>query len=259
MELIKVGQQLKVEKFIRMPHNVVGLLKYKELKLKPVDVLAYSLMLNRLSLSIDRPHEFSKNGVFYIVYEQKELAADLGLSNRGIINTLQRLEEVGLISVERQGKMLPNLYMFYDIFDLSTESLCEKISPVCKKCTQEVQKCHCIKNDIIKTDGIKRYITLTSDDNKGSQVRFMKLYNDMYRLHKQKEHPAIEYSQLQELHNKLDALIDRYQLTDTDLHDIIELHFNELPSDNDGKLQYLLSGNDTQSVFIRHLNVLGIV
>lgn len=252
MSLIKAGDVLSFDKYYSVPKEVINMLSSDVVNIKSNDIVVYMLLLDRLKLSLSNHERFSNDdGEVYVVYEQKELMAITGLSNRGLIDSLKRLSEAGLIKIERQGKMLPNLYFFYDLFSEKGVTL--------QNLTHDFTNSHTSYNNNIYNNISKRYITLTSDDNKGSQVRFMEMYNDMYRLHKQKEHPAIEYSQLQELHNKLDALIDRYQLTDTDLHDIIELHFNELPSDNDGKIQYLLSGNDTQSVFIRHLNVLGIV
>lgn len=265
MELIKVGQQLKIDKFIRVPHNVVGLLKYKDLKLKSVDVLAYSIMLNRLNLSVNKPQEFSKNGVLYIVYEQKELAADLGLSNRGVINTLQRLEEVGLISVERQGKMSPNLYMFYDIFDLSAESLYAKLSPVCKNVTHEVQNSHCIKTDSIKTDinnntqdtnktditdkKTKTYTTLSSGGF------FLKHYGEKFKSYFKTDHREISQEDLITLSNTIEDITHELNIDRVLYTTLVDYHFKHLSTKNNGHIKAFV-GRKNDSPLYRYINEL---
>lgn len=255
MKLVKKGYEHEYT-FAKMPKFIFEDEQYKELKSE--DILLYTLIVDRISLSNINDGYTDDGGNLFTILPVDVAASYIRMSEKSARNSFKRLQDVGLIHIKRMGLQKPNRIYLVDIESLNGKCYHSRTvnTTALERKDLPPSNTKSIKTDVNNT---KLYITLTSDDNKGSQVRFMKLYNDMYRLHKQKEHPAIEYSQLQELHNKLDALIDRYQLTDTDLHDIIELHFNELPSDNDGKIQYLLSGNDTQSVFIRHLNVLGIV
>lgn len=249
--------------FMKIPNNVCGLLQYKELGLKPGDVLLYGVLLNRLNLSLANPEKFNRNGEVYIVYEQKELCKELSLSNRGVMSSLERLEENKLIKITRLGKNKPNTYSFYDVFGMSSESLkCEiVISRSEKNSSHEVINSHPIKTDYIKTDYIKikdtaipeqptetkQSLPQEKEDKRYTALRdggmVSKIYADAYEQVIGEEHKRVEENELKRLEGLIEDFIEEHEVDYIDFEEMLIYHFKNLTNKNNGTIHYLAKDN----------------
>ena len=248
--------------FMKVPNNVYGLLQYKELGLKPGDILLYSALLNRLNLSLANPEGFNVNGEVYVIYEQKDLCKELSLSNRGVMSSLERLEESKLIKITRLGKNKPNTYSFYDVFNMSSESLKCKIliSRSEKNSSHEVRNSHPIKTDYIKTDYIKikdtampeqptetkqsppqekpkRYTALRD----GGMVS--KIYADAYEQVFKEKHKDVEENELNRLEELIEGFIEENNVDYIDFEGMLLYYFENLTNKNNGTIHYLAKDN----------------
>lgn len=249
--------------FMKVPNNVYGLLQYKELGLKPGDILLYSVLLNRLNLSLANPEGFNRDGEVYVIYEQKDLCKELSLSNRGVMSSLERLEESKLIKITRLGKNKPNTYSFYDVFNMSTESLKCKIliSRSEKNSSHEVRNSHPIKTDYIKTDYIKIKDTTMpeqptetkasppqeKEDKRYTALRdggiACKIYSQEYELHFNEQHPQVEESKLEEIEERLQTFIEKESIDIMELPSIFEFYLTNLKNEKNGAIHYLAKDN----------------
>lgn len=249
--------------FMKIPNNVYGLLQYKELGLKPGDVLLYGVLLNRLNLSLTNPEKFNRNGEVYIVYEQKELCKELSLSNRGLMSSLERLEESKLIKITRLGKNKPNTYSFYDVFNMSSESLkCEILTSRSEKnSSHEVRNSHTIKNDYIKTDYIKIKDTAMPEqptETKASPAKEKEdkrytalrdggvvstIYASAYEQVFGETHKDVEENELKRLEELIEDFIEEHGVDHIDFEEMLIHYFENLKNKNNGTIHYLAKEN----------------
>ena len=249
--------------FMKVPNNVYGLLQYKELGLKPGDILLYSVLLNRLNLSLANPEGFNANGEVYVIYEQKDLCKELSLSNRGVMSSLERLEESKLIKITRLGKNKPNTYSFYDVFNMSSESLKCKIliSRSEKNSSHEVRNSHPIKTDYIKTDYIKikdtampeqptetkQSLPQEKEDKRYTALRdggmVSTIYANAYKQVIGEEHKDVEENELKRLEGLVEGFIEENNVDYIDFEGMLVYYFENLTNKNNGTIHYLAKDN----------------
>ena len=145
-------------------------------------VLLYSIMLNRMSLSIQSNDFKDKEGHYFIIYTMEEMMKDLKASNKTIVGFTKELEAEGLIVKKRQGLGKPSL-IFVKNFTKRIESSTEKTAQnqekiqKCRNYTsrnvettlQEVNNLHSIKNNIIKNDLNDKLINDKSRDSRACE------------------------------------------------------------------------------------------
>lgn len=238
MDTIKINDIIEMQSgFMRMPNNVYGLLRYKEIGLKVTDVMLYTVLLNRLNLSMDNVEKFSnEDGEVYVVYAQKDLQEETGLSKGTVIASLKRLEDNKLIKVIRQGVQKPNIYTFYNVFNLTTDSLKSKIctSRGIKIELQEVQKMDSINTNTSNTNinnNIKRYTVL---ENGGFLTQ---QYAKVYQRFKNRKHPDMTAEDLEEVELNLSEFVQENSVDEFELLQAIELYFETLPTKNNGHIK----------------------
>lgn len=130
----------------------------KSKKLKPLDKLIYTIMRNRLNLSIENNIK-NEDGEYYIYYAQEEISEFINCSVKSVINSFERLRENNLIRTEQQKNNSLKIYFFeieckkYEdkkiedikkntednkkIEDINTH---EKISGACEKISEAPEK-----------------------------------------------------------------------------------------------------------------------
>lgn len=244
MSLIKAGDILNFSKYYSVPKEVVNMLSSDVVNIKSNDIVVYMLLLDRLKLSLSNHERFSNDeGEKYVVYEQKELMAITGLSNRGLIDCMKRLEDAGIIKVERQGRMLPNLYFFYNLFDTTEVTL--------QNLTHDFTNSHHSYNNYIYNDS-ERYITLTSDDGNISQD--MAVYDSFYLEYKYpNNHPKVKRNELIELSNVLEDIKSELNIDRELMIQLMEYHFKNLSEKNNGHVKAFI-GNKGNSPLYRYIN-----
>lgn len=259
--------------FMKIPNSVYGLLQYKELGLKPGDILLYSVLLNRLNLSLVNPEKFNRNGEVYIVYEQKDLYKELSLSNRGLMSSLEHLEESKLIKITRLGKNKPNTYSFYDVFNMSSESLkCEILTSRSEKnSSHEVINSHPIKNDYINTDYIKIKDTAMpeqptetkqsppqeKEDKRYTALRdggiVSTIYANAYEQVFGEDHKDVEENELKRLEELIEDFIEKEELEYYEFEDMLIRHFKNLTNKNIGTIHYLAKDNHGYAPILKRI------
>lgn len=254
MKTIRINDNLNTSGgFMKMPNVAYGLLSNKEVGLKPVDLVVYTTMLNRLSLSLANADKFNNDGEMYVVYEQKDLMKELSLSNRGVSDSIKRLDGK-LIKVTRHGKNKPNTYAFYDIFNMTTEQLTLQIviSGNDKMSSQDITNCHGSNTDISKTDINNIKDTATAEKPPASAKGYTalrdggiacKIYSQEYELHFDEQHPLVETNKLDEIEERLQTFIEKESIDIMELPSIFEFHFTNLKNEKNGAIHYLAKDN----------------
>ena len=85
----------------------------KSKKLKPLDKLIYTLIRNRLNLSIENEIK-NEDGNYYIYYSQEDIADFVDCSTKSVINSFERLRENNYIKTEKQKNGALKIF-FYEI------------------------------------------------------------------------------------------------------------------------------------------------
>lgn len=85
----------------------------KSKKLKPLDKLIYTLIRNRLNLSIENEIK-NKDGNYYIYYSQEDIADSVDCSTKSVINSFDRLRKNNYIKTEKQKNGALKIF-FYEI------------------------------------------------------------------------------------------------------------------------------------------------
>ena len=88
--------------FYQIPKLLVHGEKYKDI-LTTTDIFAYSILLDRLNVSI-KNNWFDENGNIYFVYSNQELVKILNVSKPTAIKIKKNLKNVGLLEEERTGR-----------------------------------------------------------------------------------------------------------------------------------------------------------
>lgn len=264
MRTLQINDTINMDKgFSRVPNNVIGLLEYKEVGLKVGDITLYAVLLNRLQLSLANADKYNTNGEVYVVYEQKELGKTLGLSHRGVIDSMKRLEAACLIKVSRHGKNKPNTYSFYDVFSTDTESLKSQIvsSRTNKMLAHELTNCYPIKNDYINTDYIKIKDTAMPEqptETKASPAKEKEdkrytalrdggtvstIYANAYEQVFGEAHKDVEENELKRLEGLIEDFIEEHEVDYIDFEEMLIHYFKNLKNKNNGTIHYLAKEN----------------
>ena len=120
------GTQADQYTFLRIPKSIITGKVFAGLSI-PAKLL-YGLLLDRMSLSMKNKWLDEENRV-YIIYQIKEIMADLSLSEKMAIKHLKELEEFGLVEKRRRGFGLPSiLYVKSFIVPDEAEKEQEKIN-----------------------------------------------------------------------------------------------------------------------------------
>ena len=82
-------------------------------KLKPLDKLIYTLIRNRLNLSIENEIK-NEDGNYYIYYSQEDIADSVDCSTKSVINSFDRLRKNNYIKTEKQKNGALKIF-FYEI------------------------------------------------------------------------------------------------------------------------------------------------
>ncbi len=105
--------------FYQIPKELFTNPIYKNLD--PTSILLYSLLLDRLSLSMKNKW-VDKDGNIYIIYSRKEAQKKLNLSDKTITKAFRKLEEAKLIYEIRSGFKKNNIIYVGKINHLSIEN-----------------------------------------------------------------------------------------------------------------------------------------
>ena len=92
--------------FIRIPKCMITDPLFSDLSI--TSKVLYGLLLDRMNLSMKNGWVDEENRVF-IIYQVADLGTDLGISRKRAIDTLQELEEFGLVEKKRRGLGMPSL------------------------------------------------------------------------------------------------------------------------------------------------------
>ncbi|MBS4749574.1 replication initiator protein A [Carnobacteriaceae bacterium zg-ZUI78] len=112
MARINIKSQLDYV-YCQMPKILFMGKNYKG-KLKPVDIMVYTLLLDRLRLSIEN-NMIDKKGDIYLFFSTDELADILNVSEKSIRTTIAYLSTLELVSKELTGRV-NRLYLHEPIF-----------------------------------------------------------------------------------------------------------------------------------------------
>ena len=100
------GMEADQFNFIRIPKCVITDPLFSDLSI--TSKVLYGLLLDRMNLSMKNGWVDEENRVF-IIYQVADLGTDLGISRKRAIDTLQELEEFGLVEKKRRGLGMPSL------------------------------------------------------------------------------------------------------------------------------------------------------
>lgn len=92
--------------FYQVPKELFTNPYYKDLK--PYSILLYSLLLDRLSLSM-KNEWIDENGDIFLIFTRKEAEEKLNLSDKTVTKAFKELAECNLIYEKKQGRNKPNL------------------------------------------------------------------------------------------------------------------------------------------------------
>jgi len=234
MELYKLKDRNRA-RFIKTPKDLFLNKCYKNILTSDAKLI-YSLLIDRMQLS--KKNEWvNENNEIYLIYTKENLAEMLGVSNRTVYKSFKLLEKVELVKQERQGLNKPNkIYIGKTNPDIARNCKICRSEP--EKCAgQELQNLQSNDTELNDTDfnetDKKRYIAFASNDYPSSII-----YNKIYKKHFNKEHPRINEDDIFFIREDLQELY--YSYDKKEFIELINYHFNNLPKDNDGKVQYFL-------------------
>ena len=151
------GMEAEQYAFIRIPKVLLEHPYYQGLSAEAK--LLYSVLLDRVSMSVKNGWKDSRNRI-YIIFTIEEIMRSMNCGNKKAVQLLGELEDkVGLIERKRQGLGKPNLIYvknFIRLVDNSGERhflKCQNdISGSVETTLQEVSNAHSINTDMNKTD-----------------------------------------------------------------------------------------------------------
>lgn len=95
--------------YINIPRVLMTKNRYKDLSSDAKVV--FGILLDRLDLAV-KYGWIDDNGQAYIIYLQEELQRDMNMSKRRVIETLQELEQIGLIErIQRGARQADVIYL----------------------------------------------------------------------------------------------------------------------------------------------------
>ena len=98
--------EIRKHSFLIVPKELFVNKRYKNLSNDAI--IAYSLLLDRLSLS-EKNKWHDENDNVFLIYTREQLSERLNVSLKTVTNIMRQLAEVELIEEKRQGLNKPNL------------------------------------------------------------------------------------------------------------------------------------------------------
>ena len=203
--------------------------EYYRNKLDMAAVVAYSLLRNRQSLSIDTGW-IDEEGKVYCYYSRESLAETMNVSLRSVDKIFKQLKDADLIKSVRQGLNKPNkLYV-----GLPTSSGPANSAHPDMQILRTINKE--VKNKEIKNNNPNeiRVLFFLSDSNH----LFVKVYDELYRYYTGRTHPRISEEQMDKVESRIDEVIDARYVEVTSYQTIIRGYFEEyvIGKKNDGNI-----------------------
>ena len=106
--------------FYQVPKELFTNPYYKDLK--PYSILLYSLLLDRLSLSM-KNEWIDENGDIFLIFTRKEAEEKLNLSDKTVTKAFNQLTNVKLINEKRQGCKKTNIIYVGKINHVPTKDI----------------------------------------------------------------------------------------------------------------------------------------
>lgn len=254
MVFYKAGDKVKLNKFTMIPVELLEAMGNK--KLKGNDVVIYSLLLNRLNLSLENTDRFSDNeGNVYVVFEQQELSELTSISNRSILTCVERLSEAGFLEVKRDKFTKANMY-FLKQLDSIQNGVPENIACTYPKNLRPSN-----------TDSINNYINNTQDtinteitDKKtktyttlSSGGFFLKHYGEQFKRYFKTDHKEISQDDLITLSTMIDDITHELNIDRVLYTTLVDYHFKHLSTKNNGHIKAFI-GRKNDSPLYRYIN-----
>ncbi len=136
--------------------------------------ILYSLMLNRISLSVSNNFR-DDEGKLYIIYTVDNVQKELRCSNKTAIKLLKQLEDIGLIDKKRQGQGKPTLIFLRDFKEVTNGDV--------KKCNNYTSEKENIKIEVVKETNTdfqkcKKYTSRSEDTTLLEVKKVHTIYNN---------------------------------------------------------------------------------
>ena len=177
----------------------------------------------------------------YIYKTNKEWQEELGLSGYRVRKARENLEKKGILKTKVKKangnptvhyKILKNAFVASFLKyqqkenEINTEGMLNNRNSLTEITTE------------ITTETTKNsYVTFASHEYESSII-----YNQLYKKYFNKEHPRIDKDSVMLIREQLQEIYNMYE--EEDFAKLTRYHFNNLPEDNDGKVQYFLSVKD---------------
>lgn len=196
----------------------------------------------------------------------ESFADQFGLTKRQVSEAIKRLEKSGLLervfrNFVSNGMKLSNVLFIklnadkvkeITVFDrpsniIMGEGIQQEGTPHSFECQTNTEITQEITTESI-TSKPKRY-SISETENGATLFKY---YEEQFEEHFNKPHPTVTKGQLDEIGKKLDKIMQRLDLDDWMLFEIIDYHFDNLPSGNDGKIFAFLGENEMVTPIIRY-------
>ncbi len=131
--------------------------------------LLYSLMLDRMSLSV-KNRWFDEENRVYIIYTLDDIIDDFGCARQKAVKLLDELDKnIGLIERKRQGLGKPNIiyvknFVLYERNTNKSESMKNEFQEVCKSNLQKYEN-HTPRNMILENQEVPKSYSNNTDNN----------------------------------------------------------------------------------------------
>ncbi len=199
-------------------------------KIDMAAVVAYSLLRNRQSLSIDTGW-IDEEGNVYCYYSRENLAETMNISLRSVDKIFKQLKDAELIKSVRQGLNKPNkLYV-----GLPTSSGPANIAH------PDMQNLRTINKEVKN----KEYLNNNPDEKirvmfflSESNSIFVSVYGDIYEQFSGRLHPRINEEQMKKVEERVSEVINDRYVDPTEYERIIRDYFMEyvIGRENDGNI-----------------------
>lgn len=199
-------------------------------KLDMASVVAYSLLRNRQSLSIDTGWVDTEGNV-YCYYSRENLAEVMNVSVRSIDKIFKQLKDVDLIKTVRQGLNKPNR-IYVGLPDYSGPA---------KSAHQDMQDMPTIKNEslLIKKElkqqpNHDRVLVFLND----SSITFIKMYDKIYKHYTKRQHPRLSIEQMDRVELRVNEVLAFRGVYEEEYADMIYAYFDDyvVGKENDGNI-----------------------
>lgn len=212
--------------------------------------IMYSELISK-KICFENRNELTDDGYFFNTVDN--INEDTSLSKYQQGKAIKVLIELGLIKQSNRG--IPQKRYFKIIEDdelllktLATGQRLKNSTNRSKKTKQlEVKKLDGNNTNSNNTKVIKKEKRYSIKNNGG---RLLKYYNDSFEDNFNKEHPTMTKEQLINADNKLSNIAVELDLSNDDVMDCIDYHFENLAAGNDGKI-FSFIGNNAEDTPIR--------